>query len=261
HRARLMALHARTNSGFSVVGQHFARDSGCGRNADFIRHECAVSESVLSCAGGTAMNSLVQSQRAVGDGRHGDANAFTLIELLVVCVIIAVLTALLLPALIKSTSSAQRVKCVSNLRQLGLAAQMYWDDNGGHAFRYRGVATNGGDLYWFGWLARGSEGARAFDPTAGALFPYLSGRGVEICPALNYALQQFKRKATGAAYGYGYNLYLSAPSDQPPGSISKLTRPTEIAVLADAAQVNTWQPPASAGNPLLEEWYYVDDNA
>ena len=204
------------------------------------------------------MNSLSHTVHASRTTHH--ANAFTLIELLVVCVIIAVLAALLLPALIKSTSSAQRIKCVSNLRQLGLAAQMYWDDNGGHAFRYRGVATNGGDHYWFGWLARGSEGTRAFDPKPGALFPYLAGRSVEICPSLNYALQQFKRKATGAAYGYGYNLYLSAPLDQPPGSISKITRPTETAVLADAAQVNTWQPPASADNPMLEEWYYVDDN-
>jgi len=188
------------------------------------------------------------------------ANAFTLVELIVVCAVIAVLAALLLPALIRSKSSAQRIKCVSNLRQLGLAAQMYWDDNGGLAFRYRGIATNGGDLYWFGWLARGSEGVRAFDPAAGALFSYLGGRGVEICPALNYALQQFKQKATGAAYGYGYNLYLSAPLNLPPRSISKISRPAETTVLADAAQVNIWQPPASANNPMLEEWYYVDDN-
>jgi prepilin-type N-terminal cleavage/methylation domain-containing protein/prepilin-type processing-associated H-X9-DG protein len=206
------------------------------------------------------MNNLGQRQRGIRDGRCRHANAFTLVELLVVCVIIAVLAALLLPALNKGTSSAHRIQCVGNLRQLGLAAQMYWDDNSGHAFRYRGVATNGGDLYWFGWLARGGEGARAFDATAGALFPYLGGRGVEICPALNYALQQFKRKATGAAYGYGYNLYLSAPADLPPRSVNKISRPSEITLLADAAQVNTWQPPASAGNPMLEEWYYVDDN-
>ncbi len=204
------------------------------------------------------MNSSNQTAHASRERFY--ANAFTLLELLVVCTIIAVVAALLLPAVSRSASSAQRIKCVSNLRQLGLASQMYWDDNGGHAFRYRGVATNGGDLYWFGWLARGSEGARAFDPTVGALYPYLRGRGVEICPALDYALQQFKRKATGAAYGYGYNLYLSAPWDLPPTSISKIKRPTETAVLADAAQVNTWQPPASASSPMLEEWYYVDDN-
>ena len=186
--------------------------------------------------------------------------AFTLVELLALVAIIALLGALFLPALTKGNASAQRIKCFSNLRQLGIAAQMYWDDNGGNSFRYRVAATNGGDVYWFGWLARGSEGARAFDPTTGALFPYLRGRGVEICPALNYALQQFKLKATGAAYGYGYNLYLSAPLDQPPINTGRIARPTETAVLADAAQVNTWQAPASQSHPMIEEWYYVDDD-
>ena len=208
----------------------------------------------VGCCGSTRCFCVPPPARAWPRG------AFTLTELLVVVAIIAVLAALLLPALTRSTASAQRIKCVGNLRQLGLAAQLYWDDNSGHAFQYRGAATNGGDLYWFGWLARGSEGTRAFDPTLGALYPYLGGRGVEICPALNYAMQHFKRKATGAAYGYGYNLYLSAPVDQPPRSISRISRPTETAVLADAAQINTWQPPASANNPMLEEWYYVDDN-
>ena len=119
------------------------------------------------------------------------------------------------------------------------------------------MATNGGDFYWFGWLARGGEGRRAFDPAAGVLFPYLGGKGVELCPALNYALRQFKLKASGAAYGYGYNLHLSAPLDQPPINISRLPRPTETALLADAAQVNTFQPPASPSHPMLEEFYYV----
>ncbi|TMP98326.1 MAG: type II secretion system protein [Verrucomicrobia bacterium] len=111
--------------------------------------------------------------------------AFTLIELLAVIAVVALLAGLVLPALGRSKVSAQRIRCFANLRQLGLVAQMYWDENNGNAF-------------WFGWLARGREGKRAFDPTFGALFPYLGGRGVEICPALNYALREFKLKASGA---------------------------------------------------------------
>ena len=79
-------------------------------------------------------------------------------ELLAVLAVVAVLAALLLPALHRSRMAAQRLKCVSNLRQLGLAAHLYWDDNSGNAFRYRTGATNGGDIYWFGWLERSQEG-------------------------------------------------------------------------------------------------------
>ncbi|HEY5909126.1 MAG TPA: prepilin-type N-terminal cleavage/methylation domain-containing protein [Verrucomicrobiae bacterium] len=201
-----------------------------------------------------------QNENCCGGPPWRCRSAFSLVEMLVVIALIVLLAALLLPALTRGRASAQRVRCVSNLRQLGLAVQLYWDDNSGNCFRYGGSSTNGGQLYWFGWLGRGAEGQRMFDAAQGVLYPYIRGRGVELCPAFDYFNPQTKLKAAGASYGYGYNLYLSAAPGEAPVKTSRFTQPSNVLLLADAAQINTWQAPASPSHPMLEEWYYVNDD-
>jgi prepilin-type N-terminal cleavage/methylation domain-containing protein/prepilin-type processing-associated H-X9-DG protein len=181
---------------------------------------------------------------------------FTLVELLVVIAIVAILAALLLPALDRSKQSAKSTKCINNLRQFCLSAQMYWDDNHGQTFAYEGNATNNGSIYWFGWLGNGPEETRAFDPTPGALYPYM-GAGVDLCPSLDYSSSQFKLKASVPTCDYGYNVSLGSLG-QSPVNMKDIHQPSLLALLADAAQVNTFEAPASIKHPMFEEWYYLN---
>jgi len=195
-------------------------------------------------------------------------SAFTLVELLVVIAILGILSALLLPALARSKTIARRAACESNLRQFGLATEMYLGDSGGNFFFRSFAPTPAGQQWWFGWLASGAEGQRAFDLSTGVLFRYLRGSDVRLCPSPCWRSLQFKPKGTNVIFSYGCNSCLFAAQNgaqtKNPVSANVISHPADTALFADAAQVDdflTYNGQSLRKNPMFEENYYVDTNS
>ncbi|HEY4416370.1 MAG TPA: prepilin-type N-terminal cleavage/methylation domain-containing protein [Verrucomicrobiae bacterium] len=102
--------------------------------------------------------------------------AFTLIELLVVIAIIAILAAMLLPALASAKQKAWKTSCTSNLRQVSLAMRMYADDN------HELYAASGTKIYWGMVDKPVASGGSGMASWMEQIFPYIGTTNAYDCP-------------------------------------------------------------------------------
>ena len=116
-------------------------------------------------------------------------SAFTLIELLVVIAVIAVLIAILLPAIGHARDAGRATACLSNEHQIGLAARMYMDDNKGGMFHHHEgwVLDDGTQVDQLPTTAEGCVGggmgnSQAEKPWVIFFAPYLGTRQAGFCP-------------------------------------------------------------------------------
>jgi prepilin-type N-terminal cleavage/methylation domain-containing protein/prepilin-type processing-associated H-X9-DG protein len=135
---------------------------------------------------------------------RGQPHGFTLTELLVVMAIIVVLAALVLPVLISARRRAQQTKCVNNLRQLGLAVQLFVADNRVYPLAANLNYRKGGDgEHQTAWMTAIEAVLVHGDP----VHPHSGGsmdRGVWACPSAPRpsGYPEFLRYSS-----YGYNWY------------------------------------------------------
>jgi len=188
------------------------------------------------------------------------SRGFTLIELLVVIAIIALLMAILMPALQRAKKQVRTIICRNNLNQYGLALRLYSDDHDGFF------------PYSFTWLYKdGGRGCRWHDASknlnrnpeiGGELWPYLKDKDIHLCPTFNIVAKQKGCRACDGVkiplvpqYSYCMNSYLNgdawnAVPEKFHTTMKKVRKEAEVknpTRVFSFSEENTWVIPGLSG--------------
>jgi prepilin-type N-terminal cleavage/methylation domain-containing protein/prepilin-type processing-associated H-X9-DG protein len=174
-----------------------------------------------------------KSGGALVSGRRASRSlAFTLIELLVVIAIVGILAALLLPALSSSKAAAKSVQCLSNLRQMSIAAQIYVQDNSGFFPIAQYFDDDSGVAYsWDLTVTYDSHGNTNITP--GLLWGAQGNVQIQQCPSFNGSADAFDNPFTGYNYNTSYIGHGQGEDIEQPAKASDALHPSKTIIFGD----------------------------